>query len=341
MQYLAKLTIIGLLLFLLSSCQALQTGKTGPSWLDHPYDKSYDAQTYLCAVGSGSTREKAVDAALTGLSEIFNSEVSSQTQVTSLSTATKDEQGMMQFTEASELLEVGSVQTNTEAIIGAEVVNTFINDVGRVFVRVALNRAHAIELYRSQVSPLSSSLSQIKTKAALASDPLRSYVHLVHARSIAVQEQALLDILQVLEKKSQPSVLVALDRQLTDLAQSISISVQVRAEDTATEQMLHAAFAQGMQKLGFTITDEAGDAVLEINYDVQPINMPDSPYRYARYFLSVQLKGHGERYVSYEKNDREAALSESDAIAKALRNATTTAVDEVRTLLLQTLEAET
>ncbi len=120
-----------LLLVMGVSCTSFGSSKV-PSWIDHPpYDKAYNEDTYLCAVGSGSTRQKAVDAALASLSQIFNAQVRSVTEVSSLSTAATDTLGNVTFTEASEMMDFGSVTSETDQIIGSEVVNVYTDELGR------------------------------------------------------------------------------------------------------------------------------------------------------------------------------------------------------------------
>ncbi len=322
--------------FLLPSCAS--TTKA-PHWVDSVYDKEYDQDTYLCAVGSGSTRQKAIDGALGALSQIFNSQVKSVTEVTSLSTAVDDEQGKTQFSQASEMLEYGSITSNTDSIIGSEVVNVYTDQLGRVYVRVALHRERTIELYQKKLSELSQTLAQGKGQALLSPQKLRQYVLLRKAREVAIQMQVFIDQLAVLLGKGQASPLVSLDRELATLASSISVDVCVTAED-AEEEVLQAAFARGLQNLGFVIDSTLPSAVLEVGYAVEPIQLSGSPYQYARYMLTAELKDAQISYVSYEATQREAALSEADAMAKALNTAVSDGVSAFFTLMLDTLGEE-
>ncbi|MGH0052770.1 MAG: hypothetical protein ACQ5SW_05195 [Sphaerochaetaceae bacterium] len=311
-----------------------------PSWLNHPYDASYDEDTYLCAVGSGSTRQEAVDAALVSLSQIFNAEVRSVTEVSSLSTAATDILGAVTFTEASEMMEFGSVTSKTDQIIGSEVVNVYTDDLGTVHARVALHRGRTAALYQEQIAALGSSIAQLRMRSTSADTLLGEYILLRRARSLAEQQQALYNQLQVLLRKPQMQVLVPLDRALSALAQQIPISVEIK-EGENVGPVFTAAFAQGLQKLGFVTDKPDSFAVLEVWYTVEPIEMEGSPYAYVRYNLSVQLKDSKQVYLSYAKADREVALSVVDALAKALKAASTTGVDGFFTLMLDTLGDET
>ena len=128
------------LFVLLTGCASFGQSDREPSWINELYDRKYNEDTYLCAVGSGSSREKAVDAAFSSLSQVFNSQVRSVTTVSSISTSATDVFGTVTFTDSSQLLDQGTVSSSTDKIIGAEVVNTYIDENARVYVRVALHR---------------------------------------------------------------------------------------------------------------------------------------------------------------------------------------------------------
>lgn len=331
------LFLISILALLASGCATTSSKGGPPSWMDSPYDKQYDEDTYLCSVGTGSSREKAVDAALASLSQIFNSQVRSSTTVTSLSTASEDASGNVTFTEQSEMFDQGTVSSVTEKIIGAEVVNTYMDANARLYVRVALHRKRTADLYQKELGELSTSLMEVRTKALSAVNPLSRYFLLSKAVSIAKMQQSLIDQMQVLLQKSLSSQLPALQRELVSVASNITVGLDVRSSE-ATEP-LEAAFSQKLQQLGFQVVPLAANppATLEITYTVTPIVMNDSPYRYARYDLAAQLKNAEAIVFSFQKSEREAALSESDAVGKALKQATGNAVDEFFTLLAKKL----
>lgn len=341
MTKLGRFALPVLVFLMLVSCTQLDGSRSGaPMWLDRAYDGKYNEETYLCAVGSGSTRERAVESALSSLSQIFNAQVRSVTEVTSLSSRETDVAGNVTFAESSDMLEIGSVASRTEQIIGAEVVGTYTDPLGRVYARVALHRKRTAELYQNRIADLSTSLAQVRTKSALASDDVRSYLLLLQAKSLAREQQSLYDQLQVLLRQPQKQVLLGYERELATLAERIQVKVEVSSDSLSTP-VLQAAFEKGLQDFGFRISDQGQGPVLTVVYTAVPLEMADSPYRYARYTLAVQFKRGSETYLSYEKSEREAALSQVDAVAKALRSAGKNGVEEFFSLMLTTLGDET
>jgi hypothetical protein len=225
-----------------------------PSWLDTLYDAKYKEDTYLCAVGSGSSREKAVDAALSSLSQVFNSQVKSVTTVLSFSTAEEDFAGDVKFSEASQMLDQSSITSNTDKIIGAQVVNTFIDSNKRVYVRVALDREKTAEIYQQEIFDLQRSIMDVKSKLISSNDPLTRFFTLSQAVGYAAKQQRLYDQIQVLLKKGQNSILMALIRELDEIASSVNIAIRVDA--TRGKEQLLAAFTQKMVTLGFTVVEK-------------------------------------------------------------------------------------
>lgn len=322
-----------------SGCTSF-TQKSTPSWLDTLYDAQYKEERYLCAIGSASSREKAVDAALSSLSQVFNSEVRSVTTVLSISTAQEEMIGDVKFTESSEMIESGTVTSFSEKIIGAEVVNTYIDDNKRVYVRVALDRKKTADIYQKEIFELDKSIMDVRKRLISTENPLSRYFVLSKAVASATKQQRLKDQITVLLKKTQSSNLIALQRELNQIASSISIAIHVNSEKG--KDVLVAAFSQKLIQLGFEIVDDKSKAMalLDVTYTSTPLKLENSPYMYERYTLSATLVSESNTLYSYKKSEREGAMSEVEAREKALVTASTHAVDEFFTLLEETLGME-
>jgi hypothetical protein len=310
-----------------------------PVWMDRAYDAVYDEKTYLVAVGSGSTREQAVDAARSALSQIFTSTVHAFTEVTSLSTAATDSEGKRTFTEAVQMIDTGQIESQSDAIIGSEVANVYTDSLGRVHARVVMHRVRSTELYRSRVDELRRSRAAIRSRSMLHADPLYRYVSLLSELALALEEQGYLDQIQVLTTKSQPNVVLPLRQELSAVAASIAVAVSLDGDETA-QLPLTVALESELQRLGFTVVPGEAPYSLTGRYTAEEVVMEGSPYHYARYSLALQLHGERQTYLSKEVSSREAALSSSDAMDRALYSATGDGVRSFFALLLQTIADE-
>ncbi len=327
-----------LIAILLSGCALAPRSQVGPSWLDRPYDAVYGQGEYLVAVGSGSTREQAVDAARAALSQIFASEVQSVTELTTRSTSAVDEAGSSAFTQASEMLEMGRVSSTTEAIIASEVANVYTDALGRTYARVVMHRTTSAALYRSEVQALAQQRASLKARRLGTSEALGQYILLLEELALARREQGFLDQIQVLTAKSQGSVLLPLQRELGALASTITISLSVDAP-AAAQGVLAAAFEAALQALGFVTVTDGGAYTMDVHYRSEEVVMENSPYHYVRYSLTSQLKKGDVVYLSYQGGGREAAFGASEAEARALRIASGDGVTQSMAQLLQTLAA--
>lgn len=326
-------------LSLLSGCATSMGSSSYPAWMDSSYDKSYDQDTYLAAVGSGSTREQAVDNARAALSQIFKSEVRSVTELTTLSTSSTDEAGQSTFTQAFEMLEMGRVSSTTEELIGSEVANVFTDSLGRVHARVVVHRKKSADVYRERAGELARERSAMRTKRLLTGDPLRQYILLLEELSLATQEQGFLDQIQVLSGTRQSQVLLPLRQELGRLASTIVVSVNVDAPEGA-KATLQSAYEAAFQSLGFSTTDGRAAYEADVYYRDEEVVMEGSPYHYVRYTLALQLKGDETVYLSHQSGSREAALGKEEAAQRALRSASNDGVQEFVVLLLQSLAVQ-
>jgi hypothetical protein len=330
---------LSLLLLLLSGC-ATSTGTTSPpSWLDRPYDKSYSEAEYLVAVGSGSTREQAVDAARSALSQIFKSEVRSVTELTTYSTSTTDEAGQSTFTQAAEMLEMGRVSSTTDALIASEVANVYTDPLARVHARVVMNRAKSVELYRGEVQQLALQRSALRTRRLMTGDRLAQYVLLLEELGLGQIEQGFLDQIQVLTGKSQAQVVLPISQELRALASTITVDIELDAPESA-RALLRAAFEAALQGLGFATVHDHGAYHLQVVYSAEEVVMEKSPYHYVRYNLNSQLGGDSIVYFSHSSGGREAALGSGEAWARAQRTAASDGVSEFLARLLQDLATQ-
>lgn len=332
------MVIVASLLFV--GCVQLGGPTKSPAWLANGYDKAYPEDKYLNAVGSGANRERAVDSALGSLSQTFNSQVRSVTHVDSLYTKVEDGKGSVTFTESTDLMESSTVTSLTENLIGAAVTGLYTDANGRVYARVSLHRKRTSELYKARLDALALSIAQTRGKSLMESDPLRFYLTLLSTHALVEEQQALYNQLQVLLRQPQPQVLLSFERDLAAAASKLSIVVDVDADEDA-KAYLQAAFEKQLQALGMATRGQDDKTfVLKVQYRVEPIQLSGSPYANARYTLAARLHRDSEVYFSFEKSERETALSQADAVARALKSAGTRAVDEFFTLLVSGSRAE-
>lgn len=334
---LMKLMGIFLMTILLASCASFRVDTGTPGWIDTLYDRSYPEREYLCAIGAGSTRENAVNAAFSSLSQVFNTRVES-TVLTYTSSSASLEGSEVVFSDSESMIDQGSVSTSAERIIGGQTVNTWVAPDGTVWVRVAIDRKKSAALYEKDMGEVEREVAQIKMNAAQAPDGLARYFRLRSALAPALSHQQMVEQVRVLTGSAKAGLLQPLERELDQLAASITLAMDVELTSDAPSSartQLESAFASLFNDYGFTVTDVVAPQIpkVVISYGAVPVSTTDSPYVHVRYTLAVQVYEQERVVASYRSEQRETALTLEDAMQRALRSALNNAVGSLGSAL--------
>ncbi len=307
------LLLILLALFLLVGC--LSQGsyqQEEPAWINNLYDNLYPEADYLCAVGSASDRINAINAAFSSLSQTFNAKVDSLVRSYSESYNLNE----TYFYDSEALIDQLSVTSQAEVIIGAQVVNSYVDKNNLHWVRIAIDRKKGVALYLEKMAKYEEDINRIIRVASLASSPIERYFKLLPALQVALKHQNLADQAQVLSGKNQKQLLWQLQNQLDDLSSSIVLKVDI---EQSSDKELKSAFASLLDDWGFSINEE-GAAVL-VTYNTYRIDAEQSPYRQIRWSIAVTFKEGPLTLATLHKEGRETALNENDALRRALKAA--------------------
>ena len=307
------------LVVLASGCLVTTDSQSAPGWVDSLYDRAYPEKTFLCAVGAGSTRENAVNAAFSSLSQVFSVRVESTISTYSSSSAVREGSEVL-YLDSDSMIDQGSVSTQADRIIGVQVVNTWVEPSGTVWVRLAIDRAKGVRLYEQEMEELELRIAQARMQAAGSASPITRYFKLASALESARGHQQMLEQVKVLSGKPRPSILQPLERELDALASTIGVTLEVDAgTDAVAKTQLTAAFAALLTDYGFMVAGK-GPRVL-VEYAAIPVSTADSPYVHVRWSLAVRVTEGAGTIASYRLEQRETAMTEADARQRALRAA--------------------
>lgn len=320
------LLLIILSLFLLTGCLSQTSYQQEPAWINNLYDNLYPEANYLCAVGSASDRVNAINAAFSSLSQTFNAKVDSLVRSYSESYNLNE----TYFYDSEALIDQLSVSSQAEVIIGAQVVNSYVDKNNLHWVRIAIDRKKAVALYLEKMEKYEEEINRIRRVASLASSPLEHYFKLLPALQVALKHRNLADQAQVLSGKSQKQILWQLQNQLDELSSSIALKVEIEQSlDKETEKELKSAFASLLDDWGFRIKED-GTAVV-VAYKTYRVDALQSPYRQIRWSISVTFKEGSLTLATLHKEGRETALTENDALRRALKAALLSVEKEMAT----------
>lgn len=314
-----RMLILVLAILLFAGCVGSNTSGGSTGWIESLYDRSYPERDYLCAVGAGSSRENAVNAAFSSLSQVFDARVES-TILTFSSSSAMSEGGTVVFSGDETMIDQGSVSSESGRIIGAEVVNTYVDPAGTVWVRVAIDRRRTVELYERDMAALERAMAQARLEAARQTSSLGSYFTLLGAVDDAVVHQRMVEQVALLNGRENKSLLHPLQRELDALASTITLKLEVRTDlGESTRMQIAGAFAALFNDHGFTVGESGPRALIE--YEAVPLSAGNSPYVHVRYTLTLQVTDGSRVVATYRVQDRETAMTETDAMQRALRSA--------------------
>ena len=319
------IVLLGALLLIVGCTTTIQSP---PTWIDSLYDQSYDEKSYICAVGAGSTRDNAVNAAFAALSQTFNTQVESILTYSGFSSAETQGAGETIFYDSQALLEQSQLSSKSGTIIGGEVVNSYVDANQTVWVRVAIHRQKTAQLYSKEMDELARQIATIKLSSATSPSPLRSYFCLLEALPLAVEHLQMAQQIALLTGESKKSYLSELNTQLDHLASNVTLALEVSvivpaAEEVATHKELTGAFRALFNDFGFNLKekDAKGIPIVKIGYSIRDDETNQGPYSHAYYTLSVAIVDGDETIGSYQKSQRESAMTPKDARTRALRSA--------------------
>ncbi len=320
----------GIILFcgvlLLAGCVSTPSGP--PNWINSLYDKAYDEGIYICAVGAGSTRDNAINAAFATLSQTFSTQVESTLIYSGYSSAETLGGGETTFYDSEAMLDQSQLTSKSGPIVGGEVVNTYVDSNGTVWVRVAINRQKTAQIYSKEMDELARQIASIKMGAATAPTPLSRYFTLLEALPMALEHLLYGQQIVLLTGATKKSYLRELNEELDQIAASVTLALEVSVavpsdEEELTQKEVLGAFRALLNDFGFKLGEVGaqGVPIVKISYIVKEDESTQGPYSHAHYTLSVAIVDGEKTIGSYQRSQRETAMTPREARTRALRSA--------------------
>ena len=294
--------------FLFSSCVTSTT--KAPSWIENTYDRTYNKENYISAVGSADSRENAINNAFSNLAQIFDSQISS----TLLATSDVYQDDQLSFSSES-IFDSILVKSEADSIIGSEVVNTYVDSNNKVWVRLVLDKKKQTPFYEKELKEL-----EVPIKRALKVDfdkPLESYFELLKVVDMATRHQQRVAQVFVLSGKIHPSLLKEVQTLLNSLANSISVEIVVESKRGVKE--LESTLKARFSSLGFKVAK--GPYLATIKYTELLSSLTGGPYVHINWSLDISLANQKEILATFKEGGRVSGLSEEDAKSRALKEA--------------------
>lgn len=301
----------------LSSC-ATTVGRE-PSWISGIYDSALQDEKYICSVGSGKTRQDAVNQALSLMAQSFSVSIKSVQSLVSTSSASSDPAGNDSFAESSILTEDSTLTSDVEEVLGVEIHDTYKDADGLFWVRACLDKDRTMTLYQAKVLELEKDMNLLINEARLDTNPLSSLSLMNKARIRSTAIDNCYDQMRMISKNSYSSKTPLVDAARKEILSNISFDIIVNCSDVAVSDMVYTSVSQILSGFGVRITTNPGSCRIVVDYQLSPLKMEGSPFSYCTYAVGYRLSCDGEDILSWQKNGRAAGISEASAYNEALK----------------------
>ena len=291
-------------------------GGPPPAWVQNPYNLYPEAE-YLAVIGEGDTRRDAESNALGSLSRIFETNV----QVDSVAIARYNEiakDGGYETEFEKSITETVNVQSQ-QTLINVQYGDIYLNDTGRYYIIAYISRNLTAQIYHEKINKNSEAVMNFLNSSNQASGILRKFAYIDAAFLFSVSNESLLGQLSIISPGYKNSIAIPYSHndilmQRTEIAGQMIFSINIIND---SDDKIANIITQLLSSRGFAVTDSFAPLAISGNVLIEPVQL-NNDYENVRWTLTVDLKDEtGNILVSFNKDQRETSVSQSQAIAIA------------------------
>jgi len=314
------LCVFGLISTVLVSCAG--GSSNAPDWILSP-SSVYPDSDYVSAVGMGISRQEAERDATAALTREIRQRV--QAEIIAEQNVANSGDG---WTQTNNL--TSSVDTTSDVeISGITIQEVFSVKRGKEedwYALALIDRQQTGTYYKAKAQ---NNIDVINAKIAEAKKNPNTFssAEILHQAVVLAEETDMyLDILSVVNNKMRSLIrpeygnaqaIAELERQMRA---AVNVYIDVNED---VNGRIQAAFKSVLKKYSVTTSLDKNTAsyILDVNVSFTPFEMPDVSNKYARYTLDAAMveQATGDTVFTFAENGREAHLTESEAIQRALR----------------------
>jgi hypothetical protein len=290
-----------------------------PDWM-FDLNSSYPKDKYLAAVGSGDTRRDAESDAAGALSRIFNVNVKSD------SVATQRYEQIVKNDKSSVGSDMASSQTvgmqANESLVNMRFSDPYVDSAGLAHIVAYLERESTAAIYRAAIGKDSGRADGFCQRAASATGGLEAFALYDAAYQVGLNAERMIEQLRIIHAPSAKLLESAVDLQKIAASRdavAAKLSYKLSVEGDGDGKI--AGFVREIlssQSLSFKAD---GALAVRGSWATEPIQV-NPKYKSVRWTINVALYDEGGTAIANAvKESRETALTESDAVALAYREA--------------------
>ena len=314
------LFVFGLISAVLVSCAG--DSSDAPDWILSPSSVFPDSE-YVSAVGMGVSRQDAERDATAALTREIRQRV--QAEIIAEQNVANNGDGWIETNNLT-----SSVDTTSDVeISGITIQEVFSVKHGKDldwYALALIDRQQTGSYYKTKAQ---NNIDVINAKIAEAKKNPNTFssAEILHQAVVLAEETDMyLDILSVVNNKMRSLIRPEYGnaQAIAELERKMRAAVNVYIDVNEDENgRIQAAFKAVLKKYSVTtsLDKDTASYILAVNVSFTPFEMPDVTNKYARYTLDAAMveKATGDTVFTFAENGREAHLTESEAIQRALR----------------------
>jgi hypothetical protein len=298
---------------------AANDSRARPVWVDSP-EAAYSRNSFVAAVGSGSSRDQAEKSAFTALSSIYRLSLhADQTIINSY-------QEMVRNGRTADWYEGVSLEESIKTSTAMDLVGAAIRDVwsdGSVFYAVAvMENAQTARLYSRMIRDNQSIIDTLTEIPAAGRNNMDSLARFQFAVTLAEANKVFANVLSVIGAPVPSEMRQSEDYLLESAAIIRTMPVAVIVEGDR-ENRVRSAFMEALTAVGFRSGGNGSPYRIQARLSFAEVQLPNQPNKFVRYTLEGNFmdSAAGETLFPYNVNGREGHVSMPEAEVRALRAA--------------------
>lgn len=317
--------VTGVILTTVGCAESAFSQDNPPVWIENP-SRAYSDSRYLMATGSGSSLQRAEEAALANLARIFEATIESDRQtVQDYEEISRDGQ-ITATEETARMLNLTNVRSEQD-LLNTEIL-TRSESGGRYYALAGMERTPTLSIYTNRIE---ANFEEIQAYAEAGDRRENPIARLAAYRQALILKKINVDLI---EQRS----IIAGGGGAFSASNDFAPSVQDLEERFAKAQQNAPLYVDGsaprgiitetenaVASLGFVTTQDESEAVLsvQVDYRHEPVleNRDDALFLYWTLDVALSHLQRGQTYGIFSTDGRSGATSQTDVRLRAHRDA--------------------
>ena len=299
--------------------QAQNNSSDKPFWIENP-DQKYPMSAFITALGVNQSKTAAENDALRGISQVFQSSVTSSVNLNDLKIETNES-----LNSTVSLIKDVTISSNNQLINTS--VTDYYYDSGedKHYVLAVMDKAKTRPLYKAQFDANNDQITKWLQTADSESDGFRKMGNYRNVADLLTANKALVEMLRVLGQLSLAHDEVITEQELNKKSNSVLEQLHVHIASSAG---FPAKLRDGLQRelvnFGFKINPNVTKSALILTCDFQaePLELPGNDAKFVSWTFSVKINRTSDsaNVSVFEKSGRSGQLTIKAAEQRAQFN---------------------